>query len=740
MRSRELQVSASADDAEEFANDGSVVLDSPELELGTDAVARVVGVRFRDVGIPPGADILSAHVQFTASASDLVVVSFAIVGEAADDAAAFSAITNDLSARDVTMNSVTWPPGGWNAEASGDDQLTPDLEPILQEIVDRPLWSDGNAIVLLFSTSAGAGIRRAYSYDGRPLSAPQLVVEYEEPSTPMVGPQDLPICVLPASNPNIGGSAPSGAELMADCQGRVEDSLSGLAGACGYPSECNCELQSGSQRFSEACDSACVENIVDMDCSDFDPVASFVDATNAMGDQPVCVANSALASAIYGRRTACTVAGLAHVEIEGEGADPPAAGVLYFRGDPCAGESCPVGMEYRLDIGDVTFGNIFGSETFQDLAGLGESVPGQDAVLSPSGGGTFGVEACLLSARGRRGSEARALATSNDDVINVNVGWGSMAPTCVLSGALVGSADPELKRCENAGPDANKICADDSECTDHPDCSDGDCNCLQVGSADLILSLNVAGGITNQPPTANAGDDQTVECPALAVLDATGSSDLDSNIALFSWRRGGRTGEEVGFEEMSEVQQGLGTETYVLRVIDALAQADEDATAVTVVDTTPPELSCSVAMPVLRKINHNFHNVGLSARARDACEGELPVMASVFADEDDEAQTGDGHFSPDGKNIAVGSLSLRGERQGNGDGRVYLILVEATDSSGNRGVNCCTVIVPHSATQGALQSAQAQADAAEAFCLANEGTAPGGYFTIGDGPVIGPKQ
>ena len=66
-------------------------------------------------------------------------------------------------------------------------------------------------------------------------------------------------------------------------------------------------------------------------------------------------------------------------------------------------------------------------------------------------------------------------------------------------------------------------------------------------------------------------------------------------------------------------------------------------------------------------------------------------------------------------------------------------LVEATDSSGNRGVNCCTVVVPHSKKQAALQSVQAQAAAAQAFCLVNAGMPPPGYSVIGDGPLVGPK-
>jgi hypothetical protein len=34
----------------------------------------------------------------------------------------------------------------------------------------------------------------------------------------------------------------------------------------------------------------------------------------------------------------------------------------------------------------------------------------------------------------------------------------------------------------------------------------------------------------------------------------------------------------------------------------------------------------------------------------------------------------------------------------------------------------------------------AQAAAAKAYCLAHNGAPPPGYFVIGDGPVIGPKQ
>lgn len=721
-RQREVRVSASEDDATQRP-DTSVRIDTIGLNLDT---VRLIGVRFRDVGIPAGSDVLSAYIEFTSASDDGAVIAYEIVGEASGNAAPFAEINNDISSRMVTASTVGWNPPGWTLD--GPEQ-TPELEIILQEIVDNPGWIEGNALALFISATGGSGQRTAHSYDGKPLSAPLLVVTYEEPASPMVGPQDLPVCVPASFNPNIGGAEATDGQLSADCEARVEGTLGGLAAACGYPSQCDCSVQAGSRRFSATCDNTCVEDLVDADCSDFDPVAGVVDATNAPNFEPVCLANSPLAFGIYGRRTACAVSGVAHMGIEGESADPAAAGILQFRGDPCPGVGCEVGMEYRLDIGSVTFSSLFDSETFDQIAGLGKSEVGANAVLSPAGAGTFAAAACGLSARARRDGEQGALVAHNTDTIGVNVNFGSMGPSCAMNGALIGSADPELKRCEDGG----NICTDDGDCADDDSCS-------EVGESQLLLNLDVAGMILNQPPTADAGTDQTVECPAAGILDASGSSDLDSNIALFSWRRGNRIGPEVGFEEMSVIQQGLGTQTYVLRVIDALGQAGEDATALTVEDTMPPVLSCSVITPVILQTNHDMVNVGLASRARDLCEGELPVAVSIFGDEDDEAQTGDGNFSPDAKNIDIETLRLRAERKGNSDGRVYLILVESTDSSGNRGINCCTVTVPHSRSQSALQSAQAQAAAARTFCLANAGMPPAGYFVVGDGPVIGPKQ
>lgn len=744
LRHRTMRVAAGIDDAEQRL-DNSILLDSSDLDFQN---GRFVGLRFTDVQIPHGSNILSANVQFTAApGSTLGNLTVRIAAQAAANAGPFSTAPGSLGALPTTGAAVLWNlTTAWNTGDAGSDQSTPNFANVLQEVVNQPLWVNGNALVLLFRGTVGSAIRKAYSYEGKADAAAVLTVEYEEPAPPVVGPQELPICLPPSLVP-----FPTEADLAADCENRVQQTLSGLAEACNYPSDCHCGMQTNAMSYSqsllweEKCDLPCVENKVDvaMDCANFDPVHGFATATNAEGDQPVCAAYSPLGSEVFGRRTTCAVTGRARVEVDDEAKNPDARGIVQFVGDPCPGKSCAVGMQYKLDIDPVTFGNFFHSETFRDLGGVGETRSGSEAMLLPGGDGSFARDATTVSARGRRGSQLRGLATSNDDPVDVNVSWGESAPTCRVKGRVIGSVDPELSRCENAGPDAGKICEDDSQCTADPECSDGVCNCEPVAEADLSMSLDVSGDILNQPPTADAGPNQDVECATAAVtnvvLDASRSTDLDSNLALYGWLRGGRGGPMVGFDQMSKVEQALGTQTYVLRVIDAFGQTDEDTTQVRVVDTTPPDVTCAVATSQLNQNNHNLINVGLEGSAVDQCEGVLPVTVTVFADEDDE-NTGDGKHSPDAKDLAVDTLRLRAERKGNSDGRVYLITVEATDSSGNRGSSCCTVSVPLSDASASRASAQAQAAAAQSYCQANGGAAPAGYFVIGDGAPLGPKQ
>ena len=127
---------------------------------------------------------------------------------------------------------------------------------------------------------------------------------------------------------------------------------------------------------------------------------------------------------------------------------------------------------------------------------------------------------------------------------------------------------------------------------------------------------------------------------------------------------------------------------------------------------------------------------GMNCRLDDS----LLVEVFVLADEDDDEATGDGTHSPDAKDIGLETLRLRKERRGDSDGRVYLILVLATDASGNTGFDCVAVVVPHGQSSASTDAVMAQAAAAKDFVLNNAGTAPPGFVTVGDGPILGPHQ
>jgi hypothetical protein len=101
--------------------------------------------------------------------------SLTIAGEAAKHAATFSSAAK-VSPRPRTASAVAWTPAPWTVVGqSGADQQTPNLAPIIQEIVNRPGWRSGNSLAIIIT---GIGRRVAEAYDGVPAAAPLLRVEF----------------------------------------------------------------------------------------------------------------------------------------------------------------------------------------------------------------------------------------------------------------------------------------------------------------------------------------------------------------------------------------------------------------------------------------------------------------------------------------------------------------------------------------------------------------------------------
>ncbi|HLL73860.1 MAG TPA: HYR domain-containing protein, partial [Pyrinomonadaceae bacterium] len=172
----------------------------------------------------------------------------------------------------------------------------------------------------------------------------------------------------------------------------------------------------------------------------------------------------------------------------------------------------------------------------------------------------------------------------------------------------------------------------------------------------------------------------------------------------------------------------VGTTTITWTATDVNGNTAQTTQTVTVSDAEKPSLFSSVAVTLMGSpFNHAMINVGLSASATDNCPGLGPYQVSVFSDE----ANGAAPHSPDATDIGVGTLRLRRERDGAGDGRVYLVVVRVTDAYGNTSASCSTVGVPLSSSSAHVASVNAQANSAASYCSANGGSAPPGYFPIG---------
>ncbi len=175
----EVRVANKNDDAEESDNT-DVQRKSSDLELGFNKTKRqTVGIRFNGINIPRGSTITRAYIQFQTDETDSIATNLLIAGEATDYAMVYRSTNGNISTRVLTQASAVWTPPPWKLVGeAGIDQQTPDISTIVQEVIDRPGWQNGNALGIVIT---GSGQRTAESYDGEPNGAPLLHLEYSLP-------------------------------------------------------------------------------------------------------------------------------------------------------------------------------------------------------------------------------------------------------------------------------------------------------------------------------------------------------------------------------------------------------------------------------------------------------------------------------------------------------------------------------------------------------------------------------
>lgn len=238
---------------------------------------------------------------------------------------------------------------------------------------------------------------------------------------------------------------------------------------------------------------------------------------------------------------------------------------------------------------------------------------------------------------------------------------------------------------------------------------------LSPFGADVTVALS--GSLTNQPPFADAGAAQTVECTSPQGTNVTlggKASDPDNETLIVSWLRGPPVsageislfnknlfvGDTPTLNALAPFSPPTLTTGFTLLAQDHTLQTSLSQTTVTVQDTTPPVLVLGAPQPeCLWAPNHKIvlYELGkqLPFVVKDPCDTNPTVEIFNLTSNQPDLGGGQGDFTPDfarGK----GGLCLRSERQGTVMwDREYTITVQATDASKNTVKKMVVVRVPH---------------------------------------------
>jgi len=204
-----IRIVTGDDDAEE-AKDGSLILDSTELELGRDRTPQIVGLRFRDIDLKQGQKIEEAAIQFKVDERSMEEAELIIHAQADDDAPRFQEFRENISKRKTTSAAVNWVAPEWTkAGRSRPAQRTPNLKDLVQEVIDREGWRQNNSLVFIIRpvqkravqsfAFALKGNRVVESFEGNPLGSARLILKTEELPDDATGKEDKSIQDQPQS-------------------------------------------------------------------------------------------------------------------------------------------------------------------------------------------------------------------------------------------------------------------------------------------------------------------------------------------------------------------------------------------------------------------------------------------------------------------------------------------------------------------------------------------------------------
>lgn len=229
---------------------------------------------------------------------------------------------------------------------------------------------------------------------------------------------------------------------------------------------------------------------------------------------------------------------------------------------------------------------------------------------------------------------------------------------------------------------------------------------------DVLDTVVVEITNVNNAPTAAAGTDQTRDENTLVTLDGLGSSDPDSDPLTYSWIQISGPGVTLSDATAADpaftspfVGAGGADLTFELWVNDGFGGMHADTVVVHVQNANDPP-NAAAARPtvdVLWPPDHKMVSIGIVG-VTDPNSNATIVITAVWQDEPTDG-LGDGDTPIDAIINQDGTVLLRAERSGTGDGRVYHIHFTASDLEGSSS-GVVTVSVPRSKKSTAIDGGQ----------------------------------
>jgi len=165
-------IATGVDDVVEKVNSGATILNYRYVYPGRKII---LGFRFNSVDVPANAKILSAKLLQYSSGYEGRSVRLKYIGQASAEPAPFTGEAYDLSLRPRTLSYVIDAPEPWPRY---DFFPSPELAPIIQEIIDDPQWRRAGTMTLFLEDADSESSRKIDQYEYDPLHAARLQITY----------------------------------------------------------------------------------------------------------------------------------------------------------------------------------------------------------------------------------------------------------------------------------------------------------------------------------------------------------------------------------------------------------------------------------------------------------------------------------------------------------------------------------------------------------------------------------